>query len=77
MARKTIEVSALRESVNRALNDKNALEFQEENFRQPEAYRMGMAAVLEDALIESGQYRGFQYTDGAQGRDDNTRRRYF
>lgn len=68
MARKTIDVETVKASVNRAL----AVEA-EGNDPQ---FRNGVAAVLEMILMDTGNYKGFRFTDGANGRKDHTRRVY-
>lgn len=69
MARKTISVETVKRSVNHALST-----VAEGNDPQ---YRNGLAAVLEDVLMKTGNYKGFQFTDGNRGRTDHTRRIYY
>lgn len=78
MARKTFNVADLKARINRRL---------ELSTCAPEV-RRGMASVLEEILHDSGNYKGFQLLESANGRyeqqgnerryvaDDDTRRYY-
>lgn len=79
MARKTIDIDTVKASANKALSDP-AVHANQERYhgvRGAVAYRQGVAAVLESVLMDSGNYHGFQFTDGKSGHDDNSKRRYF
>ena len=39
--------------------------------------RIAIIVMLESLLHEAGAYTGFMFTDGADGRTDDTRRRYY
>lgn len=79
--RKTIEVEKLKANVNRALATQIV-------GNTPD-YRRGLAAVLEDALLTSGNYNGYGYIEPTADkpgwrfcgwvpeRTDETRRRYY
>lgn len=41
------------------------------------AQREGVTALLERVLLDTDNYRGFQYTDGNNGGTDDTRRHYY
>jgi hypothetical protein len=75
MARKTIDVEQVKASVNHALNDSDALYWQEHSHgvEGAKAYRMGVIAVLESVLTKTGNYAG--YSEPAD-LVDGTRRRY-
>jgi hypothetical protein len=84
--RKTIDVASLKTRVNRALND--AADHQDKSLgASAKEYREGLAAVLEDVLHASGNYKGFRYTDPLAQHDeqgylvdgtyDVTRRHYY
>jgi hypothetical protein len=80
MARKTIEVETVKAAANKALSDPDTIANQvryQGGERGAVSYRQGVAAVLEDVLMKSGNYKGFQFTDGNDGRTDLTQRRYF
>jgi hypothetical protein len=72
--RKTIDVKTVTERVNRALS-------MESKTNTPD-YRRGLAAVLEDILDVTDNYRGFMYLpakldeNGDPLPTDNTRRAY-
>jgi hypothetical protein len=73
-SRKTVPIDTLKQNVNRALTARIV-------GNTPD-YRRGLAAVLEDALMQTGQYRGFNYlTDDEykleDGSQDETRRFYY
>lgn len=68
-SRSTYSVADLRATVNKALN-------LEVEGNDPQ-FRNGLAAVLEDVLMKTGNYKGFQFTDGNRGRTDHTRRTYY
>jgi hypothetical protein len=86
MARKTIDIKTLKASVNAALSN---ADHQDEwmGVACARVYRQGVAAVLETALHETGNYNGFQFTDPRAERDDEgylidgtydpTRRNYY
>jgi len=76
--KKTIHVATVKESANRALNDETAIYWQTKNHGEAgaRAYRQGVAAVLESVLHATGNYRGFRFTDGAQGDYDESLREY-
>lgn len=63
MARKTFDVEALRQSVNTRLQLSTC---------SPEE-RMAMFSILEEVLIATGNYKGFNFTDS----NDESRRRYY
>jgi hypothetical protein len=86
--RKTVDVQQLKERVNRALRD--AADFQDstKGLEGAQAFRQGLAAVLEDVLMASGNYKGFNYVclenaerdaDGylVPGTYDETKRVYY
>ena len=79
MARKTADVMQIRRHVNRALSHAPALMAQEEQYGEEgaRAYRAGVIAVLETVLFDTGNYHGYQCTDGQQGKRDESIRRYF
>ena len=76
--RKTVDVQIVRDRANRALAHAPALIAQEQQHGEDgaRAYRQGVAAVIEDILLATGNYHGFQYMDGQKGRRDDTIRRY-
>lgn len=59
MPRKTIEVADILEKVNTYLNGE---------FASPEA-KAGACSVIESILHDTGNYKGFSYTDGYQGEE--------
>ena len=65
--RKTIEVEAVKAAANHMLA--NSLPELTEG-------RTSVAVLLERVLMDTGNYRGFMFTDGAAGEVDETRRRY-
>jgi hypothetical protein len=69
MARKTIDIETLRISANQAL-------VTEAEGNTPQ-FRNGVAGLLESALMSTGNYKGFRFTDGNNGRTDHTRRVYY
>lgn len=85
-ARKTVDLAGLVQRVNRALTD--AADYQDKTMgvTQAQAFRRGMAGVLEDALHAAHAYKGFRYTDPRAKYDDTgivedsydeTRRAYY
>jgi len=79
MARKTISVQYLRDKVNFALANPDRAN---EDPAAARFYRCGLASVLELALHESGNYRGFGYHNVDHTVDppvipDETRRIYY
>lgn len=60
MARKTVEISYLRTMIN------DILALHMGNGVEDRRYREGMIAVLEAALHETGNYRGFVYLTSEQ-----------
>ena len=68
--RKTVPVNAIREQVN------DMLAHSAKNGQPPEA-RVGLYVLLEAVLLESGNYKGYRYTDGSNGDLDHTRRFYY
>jgi hypothetical protein len=74
--RKTVDISFLKNSANRALTD--MADFQDKSLGESaKPFRQGIAMVLETALHESGNYNGFRYTDFNRGLTDPTRRYYY
>jgi hypothetical protein len=73
MARKTIDVQTVKEHINKALATVYV-------GNTPD-YRRGLAAVLDDVLMTTGNYRGFRYLHDAapliDGQSDETRREYY
>lgn len=67
MSRKTIPVADVVDAVNAML---------EKSICGPEG-RYGLMTLLERILHDTGNYWGFQFTDGDNGRTDDTRRRYY
>lgn len=66
--RKTIPVERVREMANAML----------ENSTDPKRdARFGVAHLLEQVLMETGNYKGFGFEDGMDGRRDASRRRYY
>jgi hypothetical protein len=80
MARKTIDVEQVKDKANKALSDPdtqaNQVRYQGGEGRAV-AYRQGVAAVLESVLMDTGNYKGFEFTDGNNGRTDMSKRRYY
>lgn len=78
MARKTVDVEDVREVANKMLASKDSAYrgTPEENA----GYRLGVAALLEWVLHESGNYAGYGYQRGnhpaINGKADETRRVY-
>ena len=68
-ARKTVNVDQILFKANRALAT-----MAEGNDPQ---FRNGVIAMLESILMDTGNYHGFRWTDGANGRHDHTRRFYY
>ena len=67
-ARKTVEVGLVLDAANAILRKS-----------QDDAVsaRHGVAALLEIVLMETGNYNGFAFTDGNNGRTDESRRQYY
>jgi hypothetical protein len=63
MARKTFDVTAMREAVNRQLARPEV----------SEEYRKGMCSILEHVLHETGNYNGYNYVDWLAGGCDRWR----
>ncbi len=59
--RQTVKVQEVKERVN-AMIKAHA-----HNAPENDQFRMGMAAVLETILHESGQYKGFNYNEWLEG----------
>ena len=78
-ARKTADVATIKAQANKALTDETARHWQHEahGTAGARAYRMGVAAVLESILMDTGNYRGFRFADGASGKLDETLREYY
>jgi hypothetical protein len=68
--RKTFEVEKLRARVNEILDVDICPKLTADN-------RATAATLLSEILLETGNYKGFGYTDGAQGAIDDSRRRYY
>lgn len=66
--RKTIPVDVLKDHVNGMLA---------KSVPEVKDGRIAMALVLEWALMETGNYHGFRFTDGDNGMSDDTRRSYY
>lgn len=87
MARKTIDIQTLTERANARLSATlHHRHIDQLNELSPEqAFRLGVASLLEWALHETGNYHGFNYVnpDGTfvspyvAGETDETRRVYF
>lgn len=86
-SRKTADLAGLVTRVNRALTDAADHQDTTMGVEAAKAFRHGMATVLEDALMASGAYKGFRFTDPTakrtdegyliDGTYDETRRAYF
>lgn len=68
MARKTVDVSAVKELANHMLDA---------SYADKKDGRISIAVFLERILMDTGNYKGFQFTDGAHGDLDDTRRYYY
>jgi hypothetical protein len=66
--RKTFKVNDLTIQVNRMLA--NSAEDARDG-------RVALSVLLEKMLMDTGNYHGFRYTDGDQGRRDDSRRSYY
>lgn len=79
MARKTVDVKQVRDQANRALSDPVTIAHQDRAYGESRAatFRIGVAMVLETILMDTGNYKGFQYADGQNGHRDHTKRRYY
>lgn len=77
MARKTIDIEDLKAQANRALSDPELVRLQNGTHGSGQAFRTGVAMVLESALMLTGNYKGFEFRDGDKGLSDNTVRSYF
>lgn len=66
MARKTVEVETIRETVNQMLASRETTN----------DAREGAIAVLESVLFSTGNYGGFRYLDGYEFEGRETRREY-
>jgi len=66
--RKTVQVADLRAKVNRMLADSAA---------DAAGGRVALAVMLESVLLDTGNYKGFRFTDGNAGNTDGSRRFYF
>lgn len=62
MARKTVDVKRVLEMSNKALAN---FDLQNRTFGEESAkgFRLGVIATLETVLHETGNYKGFQFTD--------------
>lgn len=79
--RKTVEVAAIAERVNAmlALQDEVITRVLRENNTPEQAFRIGIAHLLEGILHETGNYRGYNYQASeflpeAERRDDTVLR---
>lgn len=68
MARKTIAVDDIRKMANSMLA--NSSDGAKEG-------RVGITVLLDKILMETGNYHGYNHTDGQQGNLDDTRRVYY
>lgn len=68
MARKTVDVQQVKDKANLMLED---------SITSYVAERYGIGALLESILMDTGNYKGFRWTDGDNGRTDASRRFYF
>jgi len=67
-ARKTVTVEHVKTLANGMLaNSQDAMT----------AERSGIMTFLERILLDTGNYHGYNHTDGKQGNSDDTRRYYF
>lgn len=81
-ARKTVDVSELRERVNTALAKTDLYISRRQDITPEQAYRLAIASILEWALHTSGNYKGFGYLDVDHTTDpptipDESRRVYY
>jgi hypothetical protein len=86
MPRKTTSVAEVLERVNTALQSPESMlrltDMHNEPLSPEQAYRLGMAMVLEQILHSTGNYAGFRYQDVDHTVDppvipDETRRQYY
>lgn len=68
--RKTFEVDAFRQRINKILDVKICPTLTPDN-------RATAAALLSEVLCDTGNYKGFRFTDGANGDVDDSRRHYY
>lgn len=66
--RKTIDVVTVKALANTML---------EKSIPELDRERVAYASFLERVLHETGNYRGFMFSDGEQGRLDESRRYYY
>jgi hypothetical protein len=69
MPRKTIAVEEIREMVNRWLATPNAILYLratggETDLTPAQAFRLGLCSLLEQVLMQTGNYHGFGYQEG-------------
>lgn len=84
MPRKTIEVEAIKESVNRRLQVSDS-SLRLEDMTPTQAFRLGAASLLEEILHATDNYRGFNYQASEKDSEthallpahDDTRRIYY
>lgn len=83
MGRKTIDVEKVKEFANAGLAAQSSF-LRLEGVTPEQAYRMGIAAVLEGVLHATGNYKGFAYQRSELDNNgalkwgyDNSRRTYF
>lgn len=67
-ARKTAEVAAIKDAANHMLK---------QSIDSFVGQREGIAALLERILMDTNNYKGFQFTDGTRGETDESRRWYY
>lgn len=88
--RKTVAVADLKERANRMLaasadaeDEMGAVPAHRRNdwtadwLEQAAGVRIGVAFLIEQVLMDTGNYRGFKCTDGANGQVDRTRKEFY
>jgi hypothetical protein len=66
--RKTLKIADLLDAVNGMLRD---------SVDECVQGREAIAIVLSRALMDTGNYRGYRYIDGNEGKTDDSRRQYY
>lgn len=78
--RKTVPIAFIVEQLNTRLATPDStlrLDLIEGIVTPQQVFRLGALSVVETVLHKVDAYRGFQFTDGANGSLDDTRRRYY
>jgi hypothetical protein len=78
MTRKTIDVDQVRDWTNTRLAAPGSFHTGLADLSPEQAFRLGVASLLEQILHGTGNYAGFGYTETyVAGQTDETRRRYY